>query len=78
MIPAFDMVIFPQNPSTENGQIQAAVAFLAWLPTLPHPLPLNCRHDGPKLFNLPPANVTIPGQEGNMTVYVVPAAPLIV
>eukprot|EP00729_Bicosta_minor_P001691 gene1691-34605_t len=26
-------------------------------------------HDGPQLFNAPPANVTIPGQEGNMTVY---------
>lgn len=26
-------------------------------------------HDGPKLFEYPPANVTIPGQEGNMTVY---------
>eukprot|EP00040_Diaphanoeca_grandis_P005963 m.35340 g.35340 ORF g.35340 m.35340 type:complete len:376 (-) comp17117_c0_seq1:56-1183(-) len=26
-------------------------------------------HDGPQLFNEPPANVTIPGQEGNMTVY---------
>ena len=25
-------------------------------------------HDGPKLFAYPPANVTIPGQEGNMTV----------
>lgn len=26
-------------------------------------------HDGPQLFKFPPANVTIPGQEGNMTVY---------
>jgi acyl-CoA thioesterase-1 len=26
-------------------------------------------HDGPQLFNSPPANVTIPGQEGNMSVY---------
>lgn len=26
-------------------------------------------HDGPQLFKSPPANVTIPGQEGNMTVY---------
>ena len=26
-------------------------------------------HDGPQLFDYPPANVTIPGQEGNMTVY---------
>ena len=26
-------------------------------------------HDGPQLFAEPPANVTIPGQEGNMTVY---------
>lgn len=26
-------------------------------------------HDGPQLFDEPPANVTIPGQEGNMTVY---------
>lgn len=26
-------------------------------------------HDGPKLFSYPPANVTIPGAEGNMTVY---------
>ena len=26
-------------------------------------------HDGPQLFKYPPANVTIPGQEGNMTVY---------
>ena len=26
-------------------------------------------HDGPQLFNLPPANVTIPGQEGSAAVY---------
>jgi len=26
-------------------------------------------HDGPQLFGEPPANVTIPGQEGNMSVY---------
>ena len=26
-------------------------------------------HDGPQLFDEPPANVTIPGQEGNMSVY---------
>jgi hypothetical protein len=26
-------------------------------------------HDGPQLFGYPPANVTIPGQEGNMSVY---------
>jgi hypothetical protein len=26
-------------------------------------------HDGPQLFPSPPANATIPGQEGNMTVY---------
>ena len=25
-------------------------------------------HDGPQLFTNPPANVTIPGQEGNMSV----------
>jgi hypothetical protein len=25
-------------------------------------------HDGPQLFGSPPANVTIPGQEGNMFV----------
>eukprot|EP00035_Acanthoeca_spectabilis_P017692 m.372006 g.372006 ORF g.372006 m.372006 type:complete len:394 (-) comp16686_c1_seq14:4568-5749(-) len=27
-------------------------------------------HDGPQLFNQPPANVTIPGQEGPMSAYV--------
>lgn len=26
-------------------------------------------HDGPQLFDFPPANVTIPGQEGNSSVY---------
>ena len=26
-------------------------------------------HDGPRLFPQPPGNVTVPGQEGNMTVY---------
>lgn len=26
-------------------------------------------HDGPQLFTFPPANVTVPGQEGNMAVY---------
>eukprot|EP01047_Picozoa_sp_COSAG01_P002365 COSAG01_NODE_63_length_29632_cov_270.650662_14_plen_463_part_00 len=26
-------------------------------------------HDGPQLFSYPPANVTIPGQEGNMSVF---------